>query len=340
MPVLTRFPRAPALGMMTDKFGGRPVFFTIMALTVVPIPHHRPCHPNTGNSSSPACSSASPAVPSRSASPLRPLVRQRIRASPWAFSAPWQCQCGGDQAGRPSIVVPAAGWTMVPTVYAVMMLVTALAFWLFTYSDPAPRSDPTSPSASLEEALKDPNVWKICQYYSIVFGGYVALSLWMTRYYVQEYSFDLKTAAFLAPASPCRACFAHWAAGCLRTSGVAKVTWVGAVGELDVPLSSCRTRRPVHHQDRERAPDLASTSNDVFTGLMFVVGVPGAIGKASCLQSTSPTTIPTSASSPASSVWPAAWAAFSCPSCSAPWWTSTGIRSSCFMLMAAWSGFR
>jgi len=27
------------------------------------------------------------------------------------------------------------------------------------------------------KALKDPNVWKLCQYYSIVFGGYVALSL-------------------------------------------------------------------------------------------------------------------------------------------------------------------
>ena len=39
--------------------------------------------------------------------------------------------------------------------------------------------------------LRDPNVWKYSQYYSIVFGGYVGLSLWMTKYYVSEYGFDL-----------------------------------------------------------------------------------------------------------------------------------------------------
>jgi NNP family nitrate/nitrite transporter-like MFS transporter len=49
-------------------------------------------------------------------------------------------------------------------------------------------------------AFKDPKVWKYSQYYSIVFGGYVALALWMTKYYVSEYGFDLKTAALLAAA--------------------------------------------------------------------------------------------------------------------------------------------
>jgi NNP family nitrate/nitrite transporter-like MFS transporter len=33
-----------------------------------------------------------------------------------------------------------------------------------------------------------------------VFGGYVALALWMTKYYVSEYGFDLKAAALLAAA--------------------------------------------------------------------------------------------------------------------------------------------
>ncbi|OZA06689.1 MAG: hypothetical protein B7Y02_14825 [Rhodobacterales bacterium 17-64-5] len=30
-----------------------------------------------------------------------------------------------------------------------------------------------------------------------MFGGYVALALWMTKYYVSEYGFDLKTAAMV-----------------------------------------------------------------------------------------------------------------------------------------------
>ena len=37
MPVLTGSLVRLPLGMMTDKFGGRPVFFAIMILTVVPI---------------------------------------------------------------------------------------------------------------------------------------------------------------------------------------------------------------------------------------------------------------------------------------------------------------
>ena len=122
-----------------------------------------------------------------------------------------------------------------PTVFSVMMLVTALAFFFLTLFRPgAPKVESHVTIGQQLTALKDPNVWKICQYYSIVFGGYVALALWMTKYYVQEYSFDLKTAAFLA------ACFAsRWrAAGTgrlvLRQVRRPQGDLVGAVGLLDL----------------------------------------------------------------------------------------------------------
>ena len=111
----------------------------------------------------------------------------------------------------PAIVV-AFGWTMVPKVYAMAMLVTALLFWMFSYTD---KSHLVSSSVSLKEQLSnltDPRVWKYCQYYSIVFGGYVGLALWLTKYYVQEYDFDLKDAALLA------ACFSL-PGGILRALG-------------------------------------------------------------------------------------------------------------------------
>src|SRR3989338_3250004 len=98
------------------------------------------------------------------------------------------------------LIVVAYGWTMVPQVYAGLMLVTAIAFWFFTFTDP---SHVAGKSVTIREqlaVLKDPTVWKYCQYYSIVFGGYVALSLWMTKYYISEYGYDLKTAALLAAA--------------------------------------------------------------------------------------------------------------------------------------------
>jgi NNP family nitrate/nitrite transporter-like MFS transporter len=98
------------------------------------------------------------------------------------------------------IIVVAYGWAMVPQVYAVLMLVTAILFWFFTFSDPAHKVGEAVSMREQLAVLKDPKVWKYSQYYSIVFGGYVALALWMTKYYIGEYGFDLKTAALFAAA--------------------------------------------------------------------------------------------------------------------------------------------
>jgi len=89
---------------------------------------------------------------------------------------------------------------MVPKVYAVLMLVTAIVFWFFTYSEPSHKVGKHVTIREQLAAFKDPKVWRYSQYYSIVFGGYVALALWMTKYYVSEYGFDLKSAALLAAA--------------------------------------------------------------------------------------------------------------------------------------------
>src|SRR5512137_1572229 len=80
----------------------------------------------------------------------------------------------------PSLVV-AFGWTMVPQVYAAIMLGTVIVFWLFSHSDPTHRVGANTRFRAQLKALKDPQVLKYCQYYSIVFGGYVALSLWMVQ---------------------------------------------------------------------------------------------------------------------------------------------------------------
>src|SRR3990172_7871976 len=98
----------------------------------------------------------------------------------------------------PTIVV-AFGWAMVPQVYAVLMLITAVLFWYFTFTD-GDHATGASHVTVKEQlmVLKDPTVWRYSQYYSIVFGGYVALSLWMTKYYISEYGFDIQVAALLA----------------------------------------------------------------------------------------------------------------------------------------------
>jgi NNP family nitrate/nitrite transporter-like MFS transporter len=135
-------------------------------------------------------------------------------------------------------------------------------------------------------ALKDPTVWKLCQYYSIVFGGYVALSLWMTKYYITEYGFDIKIAALLA------ACFSL-PGGVLRAVGgwlsdrfgahpvtwwVMLVSWVClfflSYPQTDMVVKTAKGDITFH----------VGLSATTFTALMFLMGIAWAIGKASVFK--------------------------------------------------------
>ncbi len=124
------------------------------------------------------------------------------------------------------VLLVAFGWTLVPQVYAAIMAGTVLLFWFFSHSDPKHLVPSNVKFSDQLKMLKDPKVLKYCQYYSIVFGGYVALALWMVQYYVGEYGLDIRVAALLA------ACFSL-PGGVLRAIGgvlsdkygAHKVTW-------------------------------------------------------------------------------------------------------------------
>ncbi len=185
----------------------------------------------------------------------------------------------------PSIVV-AYGWTMVPKVYAALMTVTAILFWLFTYTD-ADHTNNKKFSLSEElAALKDPAVWKLCQYYSIVFGGYVALALWMTEYYVAEYGFDLKTAGMLAAAFSLPGGILRALGGFFSDKyGAHTVTWwvlwvsLAALFILSYPqteLSIMTVNGPMTFH--------LGLNPTTFTILMFTIGIAFAIGKASVFK--------------------------------------------------------
>ena len=185
----------------------------------------------------------------------------------------------------PSIIV-AAGWQMVPTVYAVIMLVTAILFWFFSYHDP---KHLVSSKVSLGQQLalmKDPAVLRYCQYYSVVFGGYVALALWMVRYYVGEYGFSLQSAAFLA------ACFSL-PGGVLRALGgwlsdkygAYKVTWgvMWVIWVVFFILSYPQTDFVIQTAKGPQTFHIGLNAT-LFTILLFVAGVAMAVGKASVFK--------------------------------------------------------
>src|SRR6202162_5991128 len=200
LPVLTGSLIRLPLGMWTDRFGGRIVFFILMLCTVIPIwlisYGTEFCHYLvTGLFVGVAGGSSTVGI----AYCARWFPRHRQGLAMGIFGA------GNNGAGvnklvAPSIVV-AFGWAMVPQVYAALMLVTAILFWFFTYTDEEHSTGDTHVTIKEElMVLKDPTVWRYSQYYSIVFGGYVALSLWMTKYYISEYGFDIRLAALLAAA--------------------------------------------------------------------------------------------------------------------------------------------
>jgi NNP family nitrate/nitrite transporter-like MFS transporter len=123
-------------------------------------------------------------------------------------------------------LIEAYGWTAVPKAYAVVLLATAAIFWLASAPDPGAGGKGGPTLCQQLAVLKDWRVWKLCQYYSLAFGGFTALSLWMPQYYVQEYGFDVKMAGLLAiafalPAGLLRA-FGGWLSDRL---GAHEVTW-------------------------------------------------------------------------------------------------------------------
>lgn len=185
----------------------------------------------------------------------------------------------------PALIL-AFGWTFVPSAYAVILLVIAIIFWFNTYTDPAHQVSSNVKLADQLKLMKNPAVLRYCQYYSVVFGGYVGLTLWMVNYYVQEYGLDLKHAAFLA------ACFSL-PGGVLRALGgwlsdrygAYKVTW-GVMWVCWVAfflLSYPQTEMLIKTVDSSMNLNIHLNAT-VFTILLFIVGIAMAIGKASVFK--------------------------------------------------------
>ncbi len=105
--------------------------------------------------------------------------------------------------GAPILLVAMGGeWRKVVLVYASILAITAVLFFLFSKTDPAHADEKGKARPFMEQMkpLKHLIVWRFALYYFFVFGGYVALALWLPRYYVGAYHLPLATAGMLAAA--------------------------------------------------------------------------------------------------------------------------------------------
>lgn len=178
------------------------------------------------------------------------------------------------------------GWEAVPKTYALALLVTAVLFWLLSAPDPGAGKGPAPSMMQQLVVLRDPRVWKYCQYYSIVFGGFTALSIWMPQYFKNEYDFSIAQASLLA------ACFSL-PGGAFRAVGgwlsdrfgAHNVTWwvLWAAWIALFLLSYPRTELIVHTINGPLNFGIALPAW-LFTALLMVLGVAFACGMASTFK--------------------------------------------------------
>jgi NNP family nitrate/nitrite transporter-like MFS transporter len=103
------------------------------------------------------------------------------------------------------VVMVSLGWQAVAQFWAVGLAVTAVAFFLLTKDDPdlaarRARGVQAESFAAMLAPLSNIQVWRFSLYYFFVFGGFVALALWLPRYYVGVYGLDIVTAGMLGAA--------------------------------------------------------------------------------------------------------------------------------------------
>ncbi|HEX19535.1 MAG TPA: MFS transporter [Acidiferrobacteraceae bacterium] len=203
IPVLTgAIFRLPA-GMLTDKFGGKPVYGGLLLLTAVPM-----------YLLTYADSFMTFAIASFGFGMVGVSFAIGI-----AYTSVWYPKknqgtalgiFGAGNAGAALTLVFAPtllnhltdnganieGWRQLPIYYAAMLAIMGVIFFIF--------ADNRKPAAhkknfvQMLRPLKDLRVWRFGLYYFLVFGCFVAFSQWLVPYFVNVYYLPLVTAGILA----------------------------------------------------------------------------------------------------------------------------------------------
>ena len=284
-PVLTGALFRLPLGIWTDRFGGRIVMFLLLVVCAVPVwfaSYAKELWQFLLLGLALGVVGASFAVGTPYVA--RFFAKERRGFAMGVFGA------GTTGAAINMFVAPPLmahfGWQLVPQFYAMTLLITAVIFWFLSAPDV---SAPGKSGVSLRQQmaiLKDLRVWKYCQYYSIVFGGFTALSVWMTQYFVKEYGLSIAEAALFA------ACFSL-PAGVLRAVGgwladrygAHNVTWwVLWVAWISLFILSYPQTDFIVHTIHGSAQFHIGLPLLPFTLLLFVLGVAFACGMASTFK--------------------------------------------------------
>ena len=203
IPVLTgSLFRLPA-GLLTDSFGGKPIYGTLLLLCSIPMFFLSKadsflefvlCSFGFG------FTGVSFAIGIAFTSVWYPKSRQGTALG--IFGA------GNAGAAVTTLLAPTLlnrftahgqnleGWRTLPIVYAIALLVMGILFFIFTENKKPTAHGKTF--VQLLSPLKEVRVWRFGFYYFLVFGCFVAFSQWLVPYFVNVYQAPLVTAGLFA----------------------------------------------------------------------------------------------------------------------------------------------
>jgi MFS transporter, NNP family, nitrate/nitrite transporter len=297
IPILTGSLLRIPLGIATDRFGGRRVFTAVLLVTAVPtylVQHADSYAALVVYAFLIGLSGASFAVGVAWVSAWYPAQRQgvalgtfgagNVGASITKLAAPTLIGVVG-VGGALGGFVP-GGWRFVPFLYAVLLVVMAAVLWLL-----APRTDRRPAQgrrlSDLVRPMGSVRAWRFGLYYVVVFGAYVALALWLPRYYVDVFGVSLGTAGvltalFIFPASLLRPFGGYLADrfGARRLMYLVFGTMALACLLLAAPEGHVVVELPGRGEGAVARILPWSMNVTLFTVLIVVIGVAMGVGKA------------------------------------------------------------
>ncbi|MBZ9539842.1 MFS transporter [Modicisalibacter tunisiensis] len=198
-PVLTGSISRLFLGILTDRFGGRWVFSLLMLATAgcVYLLTFATSYPMLllgalgiglagGSFIVGVAYTSAWFEPERQGTALGIFGAGNVGAAVTNFGAPF--------------LLLALGWQGAALVYATVMAIMGVVFLLLARTDPqsAQRRADAVPLRQQLAPLVELRVWRFSLYYFFVFGGFVALALWLPHYLVEVYGLSITAAGIVA----------------------------------------------------------------------------------------------------------------------------------------------
>ncbi|MCC6214821.1 MAG: NarK/NasA family nitrate transporter [Polyangiaceae bacterium] len=203
LPVLTGAVLRLPIGILTDRYGGRPVFTGLLVLAAIPMAllgsvggywGYFLCSLGFGTIG------AGFAVGVAFTSVWFPKSQQGTALG--IFGA-GNAGAAITTLGAPALLGSLTGggsnldaWRLLPRLYAAVLVVTAVVFYATT-KNRVPEGAAQRKLGDLVAPLRSTRVWRFGSYYFLVFGGFVALAQWLVPYYTNVYSMSLVTAGLM-----------------------------------------------------------------------------------------------------------------------------------------------